>query len=108
MAHQLRLRAGIDQAVQLTAGSGLIGVFEAHATATPLLGAAIVAREMFQGTEVIFVSASHHLIEAAKAEGFHVLDPVKKEVAVARPGADKPLPNRDADCHALIEEFAQS
>ena len=46
------------------------------------LGAAIVAREMFQGTEIIFVSASQHLIEAARIEGFHVLDPVK-EVAVA-------------------------
>jgi uncharacterized protein len=50
------------------------------------LGAAIVAREMFQATEIIFVSASHHLIEAAKAEGFNVLDPVK-EVAVATPEA---------------------
>jgi uncharacterized protein len=50
------------------------------------LGAAIVAREMFQGTEIIFVSASQHLIEAAKAEGFNVLDPVK-EVAVATPQA---------------------
>ncbi len=46
------------------------------------LGAAIVAREMFQGTEIIFVSASRHLIEAARSEGFHVLDPLK-EVAVA-------------------------
>jgi uncharacterized protein len=46
------------------------------------LGAAIVAREMFKSTEIIFVSASPHLIEAARAEGFHVLDPVK-EVAMA-------------------------
>lgn len=50
------------------------------------LGAAIVAREMFQGTEIVFVSASPHLIEAAKSEGFHVLDPVK-EMAVATPEA---------------------
>jgi uncharacterized protein len=50
------------------------------------LGAAIVAREMFQGTEVVFVSASHLLIEAAKSEGFHVLDPVK-EAAIATPEA---------------------
>lgn len=50
------------------------------------LGAAIVAREMFQGTEIIFVSASHHLIEAAKAEGFNVLDPVKEQ-PVATPQA---------------------
>jgi uncharacterized protein len=42
------------------------------------LGAAIVAREMFQGTEIIFVSASHQLLEAAKIEGFAVLDPLKE------------------------------
>jgi predicted nucleic acid-binding protein len=42
------------------------------------LGAAIVAREMFQGTEIIFVSASQHLLEAAKVEGFNVLDPLKE------------------------------
>ena len=52
------------------------------------LGAAIVAREMFQATEIIFVSSSHRLIEAAKAEGFNVLDPVKEvAVAVAAPEA---------------------
>ena len=41
------------------------------------LGAALVAREMFQGMEIIFVSASPQLLEAAKAEGFHALDPAK-------------------------------
>jgi predicted nucleic acid-binding protein len=40
------------------------------------LGAAMVAREMFPGTEIIFVSASPALLEAAKAEGFPILDPV--------------------------------
>jgi len=42
------------------------------------LGSAAVAREMFQGTEVIFVSASPQMLEAAKAEGFHALDPSKE------------------------------
>ena len=42
------------------------------------LGAAIVARDMFQGTEIIFVSASPQLLEAAKSEGFHTLDPAKE------------------------------
>jgi predicted nucleic acid-binding protein len=42
------------------------------------LAAAIVARDMFQGTEIIFVSASPQLLEAAKAEGFHALDPAKE------------------------------
>jgi predicted nucleic acid-binding protein len=41
------------------------------------LGAAVVAREMFQGTEIIFVSASPQLLEAAKSEGFHTLDAAK-------------------------------
>jgi predicted nucleic acid-binding protein len=41
------------------------------------LGAALVAREMFRGTEIIFVSASPSLQETARAEGFHVLDPEK-------------------------------
>lgn len=42
------------------------------------LAAALVARDMFQGTEIIFVSASPQLLEAAKAEGFHALDPAKE------------------------------
>lgn len=42
------------------------------------LGAALAAREMFQGTEIIFVSASPRLLEAAAAEGFKVLDPAKE------------------------------
>ena len=42
------------------------------------LAAAIVARDMFQGTEIIFVSASRPLLEAAKAEGFHTIDPAKE------------------------------
>jgi predicted nucleic acid-binding protein len=39
------------------------------------LATALVARDMFQGTEIVFVSASLPLLEAAKAEGFHTLDP---------------------------------
>ncbi|HET6169509.1 MAG TPA: type II toxin-antitoxin system VapC family toxin [Terracidiphilus sp.] len=46
------------------------------------LGAAIVARDMFQGTDIIFVSASEHLLATAKSEGFHTLDPTR-ESAVA-------------------------
>jgi len=44
------------------------------------LGAAIVARDMFQGTEILFVSASHQLLETAKSEGFHVLDPAQQPI----------------------------
>ena len=45
------------------------------------LGAALVAREMFRGTEIIFVSASLALLEAAKTEGFQALNPEKDEIA---------------------------
>jgi len=45
------------------------------------LGAALVAREMFRGTEIIFVSASQPLLEAAKAEGLQALNPEKDEIA---------------------------
>ena len=46
------------------------------------LGAAIVARDMFQATEIIFVSASLPLLEAAKSEGFHTIDPAKEAETV--------------------------
>jgi len=48
------------------------------------LAAALVARDMFQGTEIIFVSASPQLLEAAKAEGFHALDPAKEAAEVVK------------------------
>jgi len=45
------------------------------------LAAALVAREMFHGTDIIFVSASTHLLEAARAEGLQVINPtIEKEV----------------------------
>jgi predicted nucleic acid-binding protein len=42
------------------------------------LGAAIAAREMFQGTEIVFISTSQPMLDAAAAEGFGVLDPAKQ------------------------------
>jgi uncharacterized protein len=48
------------------------------------LGAAIVARDMFQATEIIFVSASPQLLEAAKSEGFHTIDPAKEAAVAAK------------------------
>lgn len=42
------------------------------------LAAALVARNMFGGAEIVFVSASPHLLETARGEGFHVLDPTKE------------------------------
>ena len=46
------------------------------------LAAALVAREMFNGTEIIFVSASQTLLDVARAEGLQVINPtVEKEIA---------------------------
>lgn len=42
------------------------------------LAAAMVARDMFHGTEVVFVSSSTALLESAKTEGFHTLDPARE------------------------------
>ena len=42
------------------------------------LGAAVVAREMFQGMEVVFVSADPRLLEAAKGEHFETLNPAEE------------------------------
>jgi len=47
------------------------------------LATALVAREMFQGTEIIFISASAQLLEAAKSEGFKAIDPTKDAVEPA-------------------------
>ena len=52
------------------------------------LAAALVARDMFQGTEIIFVSASPQLLEAAKAEGFHTIDPAKEAVEPVKEAAE--------------------
>ena len=48
------------------------------------LAAALVARDMFQGTDILFVSASPQLIEAAKVEGFHTIDPAKEPVEAVK------------------------
>lgn len=54
------------------------------------LGAAIVARDMFQGTEIIFVSSAEPLLEAARNERFPTLNPARDpmEVAGAAVGLD--------------------
>jgi uncharacterized protein len=45
------------------------------------LAAALVAREMFNGTEIIFISASQTLLDAARTEGLQTMNPaLEKEV----------------------------
>ena len=46
------------------------------------LAAALVAREMFHGIDIIFVSSSPQLLEAARVEGLQVLNPaLEREIA---------------------------
>ena len=47
------------------------------------LAAALVAREMFQGTEIIFVSSSAQLLDAARAEGLQIMNPANEKEVVA-------------------------
>jgi uncharacterized protein len=44
------------------------------------LGAAVVAREMFLGMSIVFVSSDTRLVAAAKAEHFETLEPASMEV----------------------------
>lgn len=48
---------------------------ELSATEALQLGAAQVAREMFQGMSIVFVASDGRLLEAARAEKFEVLNP---------------------------------
>jgi uncharacterized protein len=47
------------------------------------LAAAMVAREMFQGTEIIFVSSSAVLLEAARDEGLQIINPASEKEVTA-------------------------
>lgn len=47
------------------------------------LGAALTARDMFQGTPITFVSSSPELLEAAGKEGLETFDPVSEAAAPA-------------------------
>lgn len=58
------------------------------------LAAAMAARDMFQTTEILFISASERLRNAAKAEGFKVLDPL----------TDLPVPEKKPEATPQEEE----
>ncbi|MGB6725312.1 MAG: hypothetical protein WBE74_05355, partial [Terracidiphilus sp.] len=45
------------------------------------LGAALTARDMYQGAAIVFVSASAALLESARAEGLESLDPTSEPTA---------------------------
>ena len=50
------------------------------------LGSVLAARDMFPGTEIIFVTASTKLLEAAKTQGLPTIDPVKLPPVMSEPG----------------------
>jgi len=59
----------------LEAARQLIDRHEIRSAEALQLAAAAVAREMFHGMEVTFVSADPRMLEAARAEHFQTLDP---------------------------------
>lgn len=61
----------------LEAARQMLDRFDLRGTEAMQLGAAMVAREMFQGMQVVFVSADAKLLEAARESGFEILNPVE-------------------------------
>jgi uncharacterized protein len=59
----------------LEAARQLLDRHELRSAEALQLGAAVVAREMFQGMEIVFVSSDPRLLEMAKAEHFETLNP---------------------------------
>jgi predicted nucleic acid-binding protein len=59
----------------LEAARQLLDRHELRSTEALQLGAAVVAREMFQGMEITFVSSDSRLLAAAKVEHFETLNP---------------------------------
>ena len=64
----------------LEAARQVIDHHELRSTEALQLGAAVVAREMFQGMEVVFVSSDERLLEAARGERFETLNPTAETV----------------------------
>jgi predicted nucleic acid-binding protein len=62
----------------LEAARQLLDHHELRSAEALQLGAAVVAREMFQGMEITFVSSDLRLLEAAKAEHFKTLNPTSE------------------------------
>lgn len=52
------------------------------------LATALSAREMFQDTEIVVVSSSAPILEAARSEGFRTLDPAHEAAAEIPPVAE--------------------
>lgn len=59
----------------LEAARQLLDRHELRSAEALQLGAAVVAREMFQGMEIVFVSSDQRLLNVAKVEHFETLNP---------------------------------
>ena len=55
------------------------------------LGSVLAARDMYPGTEIVFVTASARLLEAAKTQGIETIDPVKLQMPEAAPAQEMEL-----------------
>ncbi len=67
----------------LEAARQAIDHHELRSTEALQLGAAIVAREMFQGMAIVFVSSDERLLGAARTEHFETLNPLEKAADAA-------------------------
>ena len=61
----------------LEAARQLLDRYELRSTEALQLGAAVVAREMFQGMEITFVSSDQRLLDSARQEHFLTLNPTQ-------------------------------
>jgi predicted nucleic acid-binding protein len=64
----------------LEAARQLLDRYELRSADALQLGAAVVAREMFQGMEIVFVSSEAQMLGAAKAEQFRTLNPADEGI----------------------------
>jgi uncharacterized protein len=55
------------------------------------LGSVLAARDMFPGTDIVFVAASARLLDAARANGLETLDPVKLPTGLTESGEELEL-----------------
>ena len=63
----------------LEAARQLLDKHELRSSESLQLAAAVVAREMFQGMDIVFVSSDARLLDAARVEHFRTLNPLEEE-----------------------------
>lgn len=61
----------------LEAARQVLDRYELRCNEAMQMGAAVVAREMFQGMEIVFVSSDHRLLQVARDERFHIQNPAE-------------------------------